>query len=108
MNLLDICQSILKETKSSNIPISIIGNSEDSATQIFEAIKISTIELVRNYHCFNPALDSFVDKKGSLRCCVIMFTCLNQGSSSNYYPVDLTKGSGFIIWLIMCCASFET
>jgi hypothetical protein len=49
MNLLNICQNILKETKSSNIPISIIGNSEDSATQIFEAIKISTTELTRNY-----------------------------------------------------------
>jgi hypothetical protein len=49
MNLLNICQSILKETKSANIPASIVNNAEDSATQIFEAVKVSTTELIRNY-----------------------------------------------------------
>lgn len=49
MNLLNICQSILKETKSASIPASIINNVEDSATQIFEAVKVATTELIRNY-----------------------------------------------------------
>ena len=49
MNLLTIAQSILKETKSSNIPTTIIGNTEDVAKQILEVMTVSIIELARSY-----------------------------------------------------------
>jgi hypothetical protein len=49
MNLLNISQSILKETKSSNIPTTIIGNTEDVAKQILEVMTVSIIELARSY-----------------------------------------------------------
>lgn len=49
MTLLNICQDILKETKSSSIPSIIIGNNEDVAVQIFQAIKTSITDLARNY-----------------------------------------------------------
>lgn len=65
MTLLTICQDILKETKSSNIPGSIIGNTDDVAKQIFQAIKVSITELARNYqwqelqkeHTFSSVID---------------------------------------------------
>lgn len=49
MNLLTICQDILKETKSSYIPSLIIGNIDDVAIQIYQTIKVSIIELSRTY-----------------------------------------------------------
>jgi hypothetical protein len=49
MNLLNISQSILKETKSSNIPTTIIGNTEDVAKQILEVMTVSITELARSY-----------------------------------------------------------
>lgn len=49
MTLLSICQDILKETKSSFIPTTIIGNNDDVATQIFQTIKVSITDLARNY-----------------------------------------------------------
>lgn len=49
MSLLTLAQSILQETKSSSIPTSIIGNNEDSAKQVLEVVKISTIELCRSF-----------------------------------------------------------
>lgn len=49
MTLLSICQDILRETKSSSIPNIIIGNNEDVAVQIFQAIKTSITDLARNY-----------------------------------------------------------
>ena len=49
MSLLTICQDILKETKSTNIPNAIIGNNDDVAKQIFQAIKVSITDLARNY-----------------------------------------------------------
>jgi hypothetical protein len=49
MTLLTIAQSILKETKSSSIPTTIIGNTEDVAKQILEVMTVSIIELARSY-----------------------------------------------------------
>ena len=49
MTLLTVCQDILKETKSSSIPAIIIGNNDDVAIQIFQAIKTSITDLARNY-----------------------------------------------------------
>lgn len=49
MSLLSICQDILNETKSSSIPIIIIGNNDDVAKQILQAVKNSIIELSRGY-----------------------------------------------------------
>ena len=49
MTLLSICQDILSETKSTFIPNIIIGNNEDVAVQIFQAIKTSVTDLSRNY-----------------------------------------------------------
>jgi len=49
MNLLTICQDILKETKSSYIPSLIIGNTDDVAIQIYQTIKVSIIELAGQY-----------------------------------------------------------
>ena len=49
MTLLTICQDILKETKSSFIPNAIITNTDDVSQQILQAVKISIIELSRNY-----------------------------------------------------------
>ena len=49
MTLLTIAQSILKETKSSNIPTTIIGNTEDVAKQILEVMTVSITELARSY-----------------------------------------------------------
>lgn len=49
MSLLSICQDILNETKSSFIPVTIIGNNDDVAKQILQAVKVSIVELSRNY-----------------------------------------------------------
>lgn len=49
MTLLTICQDILRETKSSFIPATIIGNNGDVATQILQTIKVSITDLSRNY-----------------------------------------------------------
>lgn len=49
MTLLTIAQDILNETKSSDIPASIIGNNTDSAKQILQALKLSIKELSRDY-----------------------------------------------------------
>lgn len=59
-------------------------------------------------HYLSPALDSFVDKKGSLPCFVIVFDCLSQVSSSNYCAVNLDAALGLTIELIICCASLDT
>lgn len=49
MSLLSICQDILNETKSSSIPVVIIGNNDDVAKQILQAVKNSITELSRGY-----------------------------------------------------------
>ena len=49
MSLLTISQSILKETKSSSVPTSIIGNNEDAAKQILEVMTVTITELSRSY-----------------------------------------------------------
>ena len=49
MSLLSICQDILNETKSSSIPAIIIGNNDDVAKQILQAVKNSITELSRGY-----------------------------------------------------------
>lgn len=49
MSLLTLCQDILRETKSSFIPTIIIGNNDDVAQQILQAVKVSITELSRNY-----------------------------------------------------------
>lgn len=48
-NLLTLAQDILKETKNSSIPLSIIGNNEDAARQALQVLKVSVIELSRSY-----------------------------------------------------------
>jgi hypothetical protein len=49
MTLLTIAQSVLKETKNSSIPTTIIGNTQDVAMQILEVLKVSMVELARSY-----------------------------------------------------------
>ena len=49
MTLLTIAQSVLKEAKNSSIPTTIIGNTQDVATQILEVLKVSMVELGRSY-----------------------------------------------------------
>jgi hypothetical protein len=49
MTLLTIAQSILKETKDSSIPTIIIGNTQDSAVQVLQALKVSIVEVSRSY-----------------------------------------------------------
>jgi hypothetical protein len=49
MTLLSIAQSILKETKSSQIPTTIINNSQDSAKQVLRAIEKATIDVSRAF-----------------------------------------------------------
>lgn len=49
MTLLTLCQDILKETKSSTIPSLIIGNTDDVAQQILQAVKVSIRQLSREY-----------------------------------------------------------
>lgn len=49
MTLLTICQEVLKETKNSSIPASIIGNNEDAAKQILEVLKVSIVEVSRAF-----------------------------------------------------------
>jgi hypothetical protein len=49
MSLLTLCTDILRETKSSNIPATIIGNNDDVSQQIFQAVKTSVTDLARNY-----------------------------------------------------------
>ena len=48
-NLLTIAQDILLETKNASIPSSIIGNNDDSAKQVLQALKVSIVELSRSY-----------------------------------------------------------
>lgn len=48
-NLLTLAQDILKETKNASIPLSIIGNTQDSAKQALEALKVSIVDLSRSY-----------------------------------------------------------
>lgn len=49
MTLLSIAQSVLKETKNSSIPSTIIGNNEDAAKQVLEVLAVSMTELSRIY-----------------------------------------------------------
>ncbi len=49
MTLLTIAQDILRETKSSVIPTSIIGNNQDSAKQVLEALDIAIVNVSRSY-----------------------------------------------------------
>ena len=49
MTLLTIAQSVLRETKNSSIPTTIIGNTQDVALQILEVLKVSMVELARSY-----------------------------------------------------------
>lgn len=49
MSLFSVCQNILYETKNSSIPASIIGNSENSAVQILQAVSIAAVEISRSY-----------------------------------------------------------
>jgi len=49
MTLLTLAQDILKETKASSIPTTIIGNNQDSAKQVLQALKISIKDLARSY-----------------------------------------------------------
>lgn len=48
-DLLTIAQEILKETKSAAIPITIIGNEEDAAKQILEALNKAIVDVSRSY-----------------------------------------------------------
>jgi len=47
MTLLSIAEEILRETKSAVIPTSIIGNSQDAAKQVLEALNIAIINVSR-------------------------------------------------------------
>lgn len=49
MTLLTIAQDILRETKSSIIPTTIIGNNQDAAKQVLEALDIAIINVARSY-----------------------------------------------------------
>ena len=49
MTLLTIAQSVLRETKNSSIPTTIIGNTQDVALQILEVLKVTMVELGRSY-----------------------------------------------------------
>ena len=49
MTLLTLAQDILKETKASSIPTTIIGNNQDSAKQALQALKLSIKDLARSY-----------------------------------------------------------
>jgi hypothetical protein len=49
MTLLSIAQSVLRETKSPSVPTTIIGNTEDTAVQILEMMKVTITELARSY-----------------------------------------------------------
>lgn len=49
MTLLTIAQSVLRETKNSSIPTTIIGNTQDVAYQILEVLKVTMVELARSY-----------------------------------------------------------
>ena len=49
MTLLSISQDILRETKSSVIPETIIGNNQDSAVQVLEALEIAIVNVSRSY-----------------------------------------------------------
>jgi hypothetical protein len=49
MTLLTICTDVIKETKSSSVPSLIIGNNDDVAQQILQAVKTSVTYLARTY-----------------------------------------------------------
>jgi len=49
MSLLTIAQDILKETKAATIPSTIIGNNQDSAKQVLQALKIATVNISRSF-----------------------------------------------------------
>lgn len=49
MTLLTIAQDILRETKNSTIPASIIDNNEDAAKQVLEALDIAIVNVARSY-----------------------------------------------------------
>lgn len=49
MTLLTIAQDILRETKSSVIPSTIIGNNQDAAKQVLEALDIAIVNVARSY-----------------------------------------------------------
>lgn len=49
MSLLSVCQSILYETKNSTIPTTIIGNTENTALQILQAVSVAAVEISRSY-----------------------------------------------------------
>lgn len=49
MTLLSISQDILKETKNPSLPLTIIGNNQNSAVQVLAALKNSIVQLSRDY-----------------------------------------------------------
>lgn len=49
MTLLTIAQDILKETKASTIPTTIIGNNQAAAKQVLEALDIAIVNVARSY-----------------------------------------------------------
>lgn len=49
MTLLTVAQEILRETKNSVIPSTIIGNNQDAAKQVLEALTVSITNLSRSY-----------------------------------------------------------
>lgn len=49
MTLLSTAQAIVKETKQSVVPSTIIGNNQDIAKQVLEAITVSITTLSRSY-----------------------------------------------------------
>lgn len=49
MTLLTIAQDILRETKSAVIPTTIIGNNQDAAKQVLEALDIAIVNIARSF-----------------------------------------------------------
>ena len=49
MTLLTTSQDILRQTKSADIPSAIIGNNNDAAKQILEAMKLAVVDVSRAY-----------------------------------------------------------
>jgi hypothetical protein len=49
MTLLTIAQNILRETKANTIPSTIIGNNQDSAKQVLEALDIAIVNVARAF-----------------------------------------------------------
>jgi len=49
MTLLTTAQEILRETKAATIPSTIIGNNQDSAKQVLEALTVAVVNISRSY-----------------------------------------------------------